>query len=277
MNFKKNKTLIGVLGSGWLGTELAKALISAGYQVSGSTTSTAKIPILKNLGIDPYLVHFEPNIQPDIHFLLQADIAVITLPPGRNPAGNAAYRQMANTLVEKLSHSRIKKLILLSSISVYGDKNAVYAESDPAQPDTDSGKLLAEIEAQFLQLGPQAIVLRLAGLIGPGRHPGRFFAGKVDIPNGLAPVNLIHQADAVGIIQKLIETEQASGIYHACTPDHPSRADFYTLASQVAGLEAPKFIAEKKAWKIIRSQRLSEEMHYQFRFRDLMEYLESKK
>ncbi|HYK76731.1 MAG TPA: SDR family oxidoreductase [Daejeonella sp.] len=277
MDLGKNKTFIGILGCGWLGAELAKALISAGYKVFGSTTSPNKIPILKNLGIDPYLVHFESGIQPDINFLQQADIVVLALPPGRNPTANAAYRQMANILAEKLPHSKIKKLILLSSVSVYGDRNAIFSETDPAQPDTNSGELLAETEAQLLQSDPRVIVLRLGGLIGPGRHPGRFFAGKTDIPNGLAPVNLIHQADAVGIILKLIETEQASGIYNGCAPDHPSRVDFYTLASEAIGLETPTFIAEKKAWKIIESHRLKEELRYQFQVGDLIEYLKNRK
>jgi len=46
----------------------------------------------------------------------------------------------------------------------------------------------------------QTTVIRLAGLIGPGRNPARFFAGKTNIPNGNAPVNLIHLDDCIGFI-----------------------------------------------------------------------------
>ncbi|HAP82964.1 MAG TPA: NAD(P)-dependent oxidoreductase, partial [Enterobacteriaceae bacterium] len=41
-------------------------------------------------------------------------------------------------------------------------------------------------------------------LVGPGRHPGRFFAGKSG-PNGNHGVNLVHLEDVVGAISLLLE------------------------------------------------------------------------
>ena len=54
----KNKmTKISILGCGWLGFPLAKALITKGFSVNGSTTSVEKLPILENSGISPFLIN----------------------------------------------------------------------------------------------------------------------------------------------------------------------------------------------------------------------------
>ena len=49
-------TKISILGCGWLGFPLAKALLEKGFSVNGSTTSTEKLLSLKNAGISPFLI-----------------------------------------------------------------------------------------------------------------------------------------------------------------------------------------------------------------------------
>lgn len=263
---------ISLTGCGWLGLPLAESLISRGYQLKGSTTSPNKLEILRKRGIDPYLVHFTTGKPESLDQFLETDILIIAVPPGRkNPDGNENYRHMINILMEKVAQSEVKRIILISSTSVYGDNNREVDESDLPNPDTDSGKLMARAEQQILQLkGIQSIVVRLGGLIGPGRNPGKFFAGRTNIPNGLAPVNMIHQKDAIGIIETLIEDRSSHGIYNACSPTHPSREEFYSLSARSAGLEIPHFIPERKNWKIVNSKRLTEELNYTFQIPDLL-------
>lgn len=49
-------TKISILGCGWLGFPLAKALVEKGFLVNGSTTTVAKMAGLENQGIVPFLV-----------------------------------------------------------------------------------------------------------------------------------------------------------------------------------------------------------------------------
>ena len=51
-------------------------------------------------------------------------------------------------------------------------------------------------------------VIRFGGLIGYDRMPGKFLTGKKDLPNGDAPVNLIHRDDCVQIIYQIIKNEK---------------------------------------------------------------------
>jgi len=271
----ENKAKISLLGCGWLGFPLALNLISRGFQVKGSTTSPDKTAILKEAGIDPYLVQFDSaSKDPDLHDFLDADILIISIPPGRRSIdGLANYRKMAKTLNEQLPVSKVSKLIFISSTSVYPESNSTLNEFSAIDPETESGIVLAETEALLSRLNMKVILLRLSGLIGPKRMPGRFFAGRINVPNGLAPVNMIHQDDVISLINCLIDSETAEGVYNGCSPSHPSKQEFYTLAAEAEQLNPPTFITEKIRWKIISSERTEVELNFNYKYPSLMEWL----
>lgn len=270
----ENKKRISLLGCGWLGYPLALHLISRGFQVKGSTTSPEKIPVFQSSGIEPYLIQFNSSKEPDLNEFLQADILIISIPPGRrSPDGLANYRKMAQIVREQLTSSPISKLIFISSTSVYPESNSVLNEFSEIDPETESGKVLAETEAIFSELNIQVILLRLSGLIGPNRMPGRFFAGQENVPNGLTPVNMIHLDDAVDLINCLIESKTAQGVYLGCSPSHPTKKEFYTLAAQVEHLVPPTFISEKIKWKTISSDRTIQELKFKYKYHSLLDWL----
>jgi nucleoside-diphosphate-sugar epimerase len=270
-----NKKVISLLGCGWLGFPLALNLISRGFNVKGSTTSPEKIPVLKASGIDPMLVQFDKSYpDPDLTKLLDGDILIVSVPPGRrNVDGPDNYKRMGEILTEQVPGSSISKLIFISSTSVYSDSNSVLTEISEISPQTASAKVIAEIEKSLLALPIQVIILRLAGLFGPGRSPGRFFSGKTNIPNGLAPVNMIHQEEVVSLINSLIDSDSAKGIYIGSTPSHPTKEEFYTLAAHIDKLPEPDFIPEKLSWKIVNSERVENELGFSFKFPNLIDRL----
>ena len=93
----------------------------------------------------------------------------------------------------------------ISSTSVYGDVCGMVDEDTLPSPETLSGEILVLAEKLFTSSNSfQTTVIRFGGLVGPGRDPGRFFAGKENISNGLAPVNLIHLDDCIGIGKEII-------------------------------------------------------------------------
>lgn len=270
-----NKKEINLLGCGWLGFPLALSLISRGFNVKGSTTSPEKMQVLKAAEIDPFLVQFDQSLpEPDLTKLLDGDILIVSVPPGRRTAdGPDNYKRMGEILTTKLPKSRISKLIFISSTSVYSDSNGVLTEISEISPQTASAKIIAEIEKSLLALPIQVIILRLAGLFGPGRSPGRFFSGKTNIPNGLAPVNMIHQEEVVSLINSLIDSDSASGVYIGSTPSHPTKEEFYTLAAHIDKLPEPDFIPEKLSWKIVESERVEKELGFIYKFPNLINRL----
>jgi nucleoside-diphosphate-sugar epimerase len=270
-----NKAKISLLGCGWLGFPLALNLISRGFQVKGSTTSPDKLAILREVGIDPYLVQFDTfSNDPDLHDFLDADLLIISIPPGRRSIdGLANYRKMAKAMIDQLTISKVSKLIFISSTSVYPDSNSTLTEFSAVDPETESGMVIKETEELLSGLDMKVILLRLSGLIGPKRMPGRFFAGKTNVPNGLAPVNMIHQYDVISLINCLIESETAEGVYIGCSPSHPSKEEFYTLAARAEQLDPPTFISEKLRWKLMSSERTEKELNFSYKYPSLMDWL----
>jgi nucleoside-diphosphate-sugar epimerase len=124
-------------------------------------------------------------------------------------------------------------------------------------PDTESGKAILEAE-NLLQneASISATILRFGGMIGPERNPARFFSGKKEIPNGKAPVNLIHLDDCIEVTLEIIKQDAFGHVFNACASIHPSKNDFYTQAAMRSNLELPEFKDELNRWKIVSSNNL---------------------
>jgi len=255
---------VSILGCGWFGLAFAKKLIELNYTVKGSTTRQEKLEILQAEQIQPFLVNFTAeSIVADTTFF-EADALFICIPPKRNSTELLDYPNKINSILAA-AKDKSKQVVLISSTSVYTDENKTVNENSETIPDTDSGKVVLAAEMLFKELLPKkGTIIRFAGLIGPDRNPGRFFAGKTDIPNGLAPVNLIHQTDAVGVAVKLLEKQAFGRTYNACSPNHPAKMDFYVEAAKTSGLAIPEFIAEKKNWKTVESLNVPEYLDYEF-------------
>jgi nucleoside-diphosphate-sugar epimerase len=237
-------TKISILGCGWLGLPLAKALVEKGFSVNGSTTSVEKLSLLKNLGINPFLIALsERKVDGNIaDFLENSKILIIDVPPKLRGPEKENFVSKIRNVIPFIEKSSINNVLFISSTSVYGDIHTVVLEETAPQPDTESGKQLLETE-QLLQSNKhfKTTVLRFGGLIGEDRHPIKFLAGRENLDNPDAPINLIHQEDCIGIILKIIETNSWDETFNAVTPYHPSRERYYTLKAINLDLDLPKF------------------------------------
>lgn len=270
------KQTISILGCGWYGLALAKRLITEGYTVKGSTTSPDKIDLLASVGILPYLLNLqEQEVSGDPDFF-KTDILVIAIPPKRSSSEQSSFLGKVQQIADLAEARQVKQVIFISSTAVYGESNAEIGVSSLPMPDTASGKAMLETE-QLLSsnLSFSSTILRFAGLIGPGRNPGRFFAGKQDIPNGQAPVNLLHQEDCVEFTLSLIQQAAFGYIYNVCSPDHPSRQEFYVKAAQKSQLPLPTFIDELLKWKIISGEPANSTFKYQYRITNFSKWMDT--
>ncbi|MFD2288702.1 SDR family NAD(P)-dependent oxidoreductase [Pedobacter petrophilus] len=264
MSTLKKVNKIAILGCGWFGFAFAKKLISMGYEVNGSTTTPEKLDLIAEEKIQPFLVNFTSDQVIADHEFFNADVLFICIPPKRNSIEVYDYAQKIASILNA-AKDKVANVVLISATSVYGDENKAVNELTETNPDTESGKVIVEAENILKIENPDGFtIIRFGGLIGPDRNPGRFFAGKTAIPNGLAPVNLIHQTDAVNIAINIIEKHAFGRIYNACSPMHPTRKDFYTAAAEKAGLVLPGFVSEKKAWKVIESVNVPRYLEYNF-------------
>jgi nucleoside-diphosphate-sugar epimerase len=259
---------ISILGCGWLGIPLAEALIKNGFSVSGSTTSIEKISFLNNLGVEPFLLSIEGNtIKGDVlSFLKESSVLIINIPPKLR--GNLAdnFVEKIAVLIPFIEKSNVEKVLFVSSTSVYGDSNKTVFETTIPVPESENGKQLLASE-KLLQENKtfKTTVIRFGGLIGKDRHPVTFLAGRSNLENPNAPINLIHQDDCIGIILKILKIDFWNETLNAVAPFHPTREEYYTKKATELHLDLPTFNYSKPSkGKFVSSKKIEKELGFQF-------------
>jgi nucleoside-diphosphate-sugar epimerase len=261
-------TQISILGCGWLGLPLAKSLLQNGFSINGSTTSLEKISLLESEGIAPFLVRLEEHqISESIaDFLADSQILIINIPPKLRGGSTENFVAKITTLLPFIENSTVEKVLFVSSTSVYGEDNEFVSEATVLNPDSEGGRQLAIVE-NVLQKNSrfQTTILRFGGLISDERNPVRFLSGRDNIENPDAPINLIHQDDCIGIIEKIIALNSWDETYNAVAPFHPTRQKYYTQKAIELNLALPKFAALNTiVGKTILNNKVIEVLDYSF-------------
>lgn len=288
---------ISLLGIGWLGFPLAKKLIQMGYDVKGSTTSIDKIESLKENNIQPFQIELSENkIKGNIAgFLENSEILIIDIPPKLGSSSSENFVAKIKLLSGSIEKSTIKKVLFISSTSVYADAFPIdeIDENSIPNPDAESGKQLLQAEKTLLSnTNFQTTILRFGGLIGEDRHPIKFLAGKTNVENPDAPINLIHQEDCIGIIVEILGYIQlkkglrqaqsdkfnkdvynltpfnkphTENVFNAVAPQHPTRKEYYHKKAEISNLPFPIFAKNKESkGKIISSTKIETILNYRF-------------
>ena len=270
---------ISILGCGWLGLPLAKSLLSKDYEVKGSTTSESKLEVLKNAEISPFQIQLdEHQIIGNIEdFLKETDVLVIDIPPGlrkeTSTSNEMTFVNKVKTLIPFIEKSGIQKVIFVSSTSVYGDSFPIVeiTEETKPNPDTESGKQLVIAET-ILQSNPhfKTMVIRFGGLLGEDRHPVKFLAGRTNVENPNAPVNMIQREDCIGVIEEILKQVQNNNwewnqSFNAVAPQHPTRKAYYHKKAEIFNLPLPTFAEDSESkGKIISSKKVETILGYSF-------------
>lgn len=267
---------VAIIGLGWLGMPLALALNGHGYRVVGSKTTIDGVEAARLSGIECYPLRLTPEPECDaeaLNALLQVDALVITLPASRTAQGGDNYVLAIQALVNSARVFHVPRIIFTSSTSVYGETTGTVRENSPLQPVSVAGKVLMSIE-QWLQHLPDTSVdiLRLAGLVGIDRHPGRFLAGKTGLSGGGLGVNLVHQEDVLSAIQLLLKLPSGGHLYNLCAPEHPAKQDYYSSQARKLNLTPPQFAAEhdESAGRLVDGQRICRELGFEYQYPDPM-------
>ncbi|MFH6602769.1 NAD(P)H-binding protein [Maribacter algicola] len=260
--------VIGVLGCGWLGWPLAKSFIFDEYQVHGSTTSVEKLQSLEKDGIKAFNVQLkeDENDNGITPFLKGVDILIINIPPKLRGNNEESYVNKMHRLHSAMKTSHVKKMIFVSSTSIYGDIEGEVTEKTKPRPSTESGRQLLATEKIFwTDPDLEVTIIRFGGLIGPNRHPVSILSGKTNLSGGNLPINLIHLNDCIAIIKSVVFNKWWGEIFNGVYPHHPKKKEYYSAEAIKKGLPKPHYTVEKdKKGKIIASFNLINVKKYRF-------------
>lgn len=193
---------ISVVGLGYVGLPLAEELKALGHDVIGTSRSQ------KNFAME----FLNPPANPT-QKILDCDVLVLNIPP------------FENQLMWFLSWDtrKVKKIIFVSSTSVL------------------KGHETLRQEEEWVRTFPDWLIVRPAGLIGRGRHPGKSLSGRKNLAGQNHPVNLIHVDDVIGFIIRAIDLNLSKMEINLVSDEHHSRKEFYSEFCVRAGIPVPEF------------------------------------
>ena len=258
---------ISIIGCGWLGLPLAIAFLKKGFDVKGSTTSAEKLAGLQNQGIEPYLIRLEPNFVGDLRFF-DSEILIINVPPRAKAMGEEFHLQQISFLLSEASKSNVlKKILFVSSTSVYPNIEKEMKEED-AIPDHYLVKAEKLVSDFCTKNKKQFLIIRFGGLMGFDRNACKYFTPST--AHDYSKVNYIHQLDAVGAIVCVVGEDNWGQVFNIVSPKHPSRAEIY--AKCLEGLVKETYESGRSSIKVINTDNFFTKSKYQFQFLDPLDF-----
>jgi nucleoside-diphosphate-sugar epimerase len=272
-----------IIGCGYVGLPLGAELVRLGHEVCGVTRSTQNHDALKARSIQPLVADI--SNRPDLDNLqLPFDWVVNTVSSSRGGLEEytQVYLQGTRHLIDWLASAPPKKFVYTSSTSVYGQTDGSQVkESSPADPASDTGRVLAAAEKLLLDAAREkkfpAVILRVAGIYGPER--GHLFLQYLKdeariAGRGEGLLNMIHRADLVNCIIAALKNGHAGEVYNAVDDEPVPQIHFFRWLSETLGKNMPPFGDEpapagrKRAvtHKKVLNRKLKAELGYQFKY-----------
>jgi nucleoside-diphosphate-sugar epimerase len=204
-----------ISGCGDLGTEAGLLLAAQGHEVYGLRRDPTVLPpqirpVPGDLTTDEGLEQVPDGVELLVHTPTAG---------GRDPERYAAvYRDGLERLLERLSTrgAPLRRALFVSSTTVYGDAGGGWVDEDtPTDPASATGEQIVAAEQVLLSADVEPVVLRLAGIYGPGRtrQIDKVRSGEAVLPTEPRHANRIHRDDAARAVAHLLTRPEVDPIY----------------------------------------------------------------
>ena len=222
-----------ICGCGYVGGALAGLLVRDGYEVFGLRRSPGELPP----GVQPVYADFTDPDSLERALPAGLDYVFHTASPGVHPgmgqdereaAYRAAYVDGPENLISALRSrdESPRRILLTSSTGVYGQSGGEWVdEASPVDSSGSGGWMLAGEETWTGGPFP-GVVLRLAGIYGPGRTGALDRARRYPLQTEEANssyTNRIHRDDCAGVLRHLMLLQDPGSLYIGadCEPATP--------------------------------------------------------
>jgi nucleoside-diphosphate-sugar epimerase len=268
-----SRTLIA--GCGFVGTQLGLDLAAEGHEVWGLRRDPSGLPTtIRPLRADltkPATLERLPA---------QLDLVFFTAAPDQHDdeGYRGLYVEGLRNLIQALRRQgqQPRRLLFTSSTAVYSQSTGDWVDEDsPTEPRTFAGRRLLEAEHLVLASPFPSVVVRLAGIYGPGR--GRLVEsvrnGTAACPDG-APVytNRIHRDDCAGVLRHLATIAAPLPLYLAADHEPADTGTVLRWLAEQLHVQPPAVrpAAEIQSWERGSSKRCRNDRllgsGYRFRF-----------
>lgn len=230
-----------IAGCGDLGTEAGLRFAALGHPVTGLRRRAERIPApIPGRSVD--LRREIPTIDPD------TGVVVVAFAAGSRDVDEyrATYVDGLRNVLDGIDASgATPRLLVVSSTAVYDvDDGSEVTEQTSTRASTPTAGVLLEAESLLRDRAPDAVLVRLSGIYGPGRERlvEQVRSGRATLSTGDSPhTNRIHRDDAAQALVHLAGVDQPAPTYLG-TDDEPVRLDdvLTFLASELGATEPPR-------------------------------------
>jgi nucleoside-diphosphate-sugar epimerase len=236
-----------VVGCGYLGRRVAERWRAEGRRVFATTRRPERAAELAERGLEPVVCDV---LRPDsLRALPAADTVVYCV--GLDRAAGVPMRVvyvdgLANVLGELAGRQggAPGRFVYVSSTGVYGQADgSEVAETAATEPAEESGRVVLEAERLLRERLREAVVLRFAGIYGPGRllRSQALRAREAIAADPEGWLNLIHVEDGAAAVVAAAERGRPGAVYNICDDRPVRRRDFYAQLARLLGAPPPCF------------------------------------
>ena len=250
---------ITILGTGWLGLELALDLKQK-YKIKVSSRTAEKIKIYEDEGLASYILN-EDNLD-SLEQLLETNYLFINFPPSKFDD----YISFLSKIYNHKSIKNIEKIIFISSTSIYPNIQGLFNEEYEIKE--SSSKLV--FEAENLVKEKSDVIFRVAGLVGGSRYFGKRSANKV-VEYPKTPINFVHRNDVIEATKFVIEND-INGIFNLCSKEHPTKEEIYSFNSKKYDFEKPIFLDNKEFLNRLIDGSKIEKLGFTYKYNNAFEF-----
>jgi nucleoside-diphosphate-sugar epimerase len=210
--------------------------------VTGTVRSDEKAERLRAQGRMTPLIFSDERQDPALpQAVLDADVMLVSTPP--DAQGDPVLRAFAREIA---AAPRLKRIVYLSTVGVYGDHQGAWIDEDTAPRPVagrSNARLAAEDEWRALaaRSGVDLDILRLSGIYGPGRNALAALKGgtakRIVKPGQI--FNRIHVADIARAIMACIDGGKPGATYNVTDDEPAPPQDVVAFAAELLGVAAP--------------------------------------
>jgi nucleoside-diphosphate-sugar epimerase len=236
-----------IIGCGYTGRLLAARLLLEGKQVTGVVSSRESALHLERMGVPPVVADLD---DPGADLPLDGHDHIWYLAP---PPGTGAADTRLQIFLDRLRQAdRTPRIVYTGTTGVYGDCGGEWVdENRPLNPTTDRARRRADAERRLrlwaAETGGSVVVLRVAGIYGPGRLPVAYLKkGAPVLRSEDAPwSNRIHVDDLVTAC--LAAMDRGRGVYNVADGRPCTMPDYYNRLADLLELPHPPRITWQQA------------------------------
>lgn len=277
-----------IFGCGYLGLRVARLWRDVGEEVYAVTRSVVRASQLAAEGLRPIVA--DVRDASSLGELPRA--ATVLYAIGYDRAAGGTMREVyvggLQSVLAALPPAT-EKFLYVSSTGVYAQNDGGWIdETSPCEPTREGGRACLEAEQLLAAdpVGQRAIVLRMAGIYGPGRIPN-LDALRRGEPIAVPPdgyLNLIHVDDAAAVVLAAERQALAPRLYLVSDGQPVLRREYYQELARLAGAPAPRFVlpsaqapvaARALSDKRVCNERLLRELQVEIRYQSYREGLAS--